>query len=321
MNVQLRELYAAGANSFVSRASYWTPDLINASAWLEHAPFGFWIVDALRPRMIVELGVHGGFSYSVFCQAVQRLHLSARCFGIDTWRGDEHAGYYGDDVYAALSAHNRRYDAFSRLIRSDFSDACGEFADGCIDLLHIDGCHSYAAVRRDFETWLPKLSSRGVILFHDTAEYTPGFGVYRLWEELRLGYPTFEFRHGHGLGVVGVGEKVAGPLRHLFATSVDLASAQTIRSTYERLGMGVGGLQKVAEQQREMDALREQVRQLEAVIGSYQASTSWRVTAPLRSAARLMKSAGTVAGDLRERLDDVAAPVVAVARPVLRADS
>src|ERR1041384_2682510 len=141
MNAQLRELSTASLHSFVSQASYWTPDLINASAWLEHAPFGFWIVEALRPRMILELGVHGGFSYSVFCQAVQRLHLAARCFAIDTWRGDEHAGYYGDGVYAAVFSHNRRYDAFSRLIRSDFSDACGEFADGSIDLLHIDGCH------------------------------------------------------------------------------------------------------------------------------------------------------------------------------------
>ena len=76
MNVQLRELTTVSSHSFVSPASYWMPDLINGSAWLEHAPFGFWIVEALRPRMVVELGVHGGFSYSVFCQAVQRLHLS-----------------------------------------------------------------------------------------------------------------------------------------------------------------------------------------------------------------------------------------------------
>jgi methyltransferase family protein len=320
MNFQLRELATADLHAFVSQASYWTPDLINDSAWVEHAPFGFWVVDALRPRTIVELGVHGGFSYSVFCQAVQRLHLAARCFAIDTWRGDEHAGYYGDSVYTAVSSRNRRYDAFSRLIRSDFSDACGEFADGSIDLLHIDGCHSYAAVRRDFETWLPKMSQRGVILFHDTAEYANGFGVHRLWEELRLRYPSFEFRHGHGLGVLGVGGELPAPLVDLFSASADLGSAQTIRSAYERLGMGIGGLQKVAQQEREIEALRRQVRELETVIDSYQFSTSWRVTAPLRSVARLMKSAGTVASDLRETLDDVAAPAVAPRRPAWRAD-
>src|SRR5207237_6504273 len=111
---------------FVSPASYWMPELMPVSAWVEHAPFAFWIMDALRPRTIVELGVHHGFSYFVFCQAVQRLHLPARCFAIDTWLGDKHAGFYGDEVYAAVRSNNRRYENFSRLIRSDFSDACAQ---------------------------------------------------------------------------------------------------------------------------------------------------------------------------------------------------
>jgi hypothetical protein len=301
MNVQLRELSTVSLDSCVSQASYWMPDLIKDSAWLEHAPFGFWIVEALRPRAIVELGVHGGFSYSVFCQLVQRLHLAARCFAIDTWRGDEHAGYYGDDVYDAVCSHNRRYDSFSRLIRSDFADACGAFADGSIDLLHIDGGHRYEAVLRDFETWLPKLSKRGVILFHDTAEYAEGFGVHRLWAELSARYPSFEFRHGHGLGVLGVGERLPKALRDLFDASESFASAQMIRATYERLGGAISALQELAER-------REQVRHLEAAVQSYEASTSWRLTAPLRRLARLMSSANSVAGKLSNRLPDVAAP-------------
>ncbi|MGB9365064.1 MAG: class I SAM-dependent methyltransferase [Xanthobacteraceae bacterium] len=312
MNVQLRELSTVSPHSCVSQASYWMPDLINDSAWLEHAPFGFWIVEALRPGMIVELGVHGGFSYSVFCQAVQRLHLAARCFAIDTWRGDEHAGYYGDDVYDAVCSNNRRYDSFSRLIRSDFSDACGAFADGSIDLLHIDGCHRYEAVRRDFEAWLPKLSKRGVMLFHDTAEYTDGFGVHRLWGELCERYPSFEFRHGHGLGVLGVGEDVPAALRDLFDASASLASAQTIRTAYERLGGAISAQQELTE-------LREQVRHLEAVVESYETSTSWRLTAPLRRVASLVTSANSVAGELRDKFGDVS--VAAPAKPAYRADS
>ena len=315
MNVQLRELSSVSLDSFVSSASYWTPDLINGSAWLEHAPFGFWIVEALRPRVIVELGVHGGFSYSVFCQAVQRVQLAARCFAIDTWRGDEHAGYYGDNVYDAVCVHNRRYDSFSRLIRSDFSDACGAFTDGSIDLLHIDGCHRYEAVRRDFETWLPKLSNRGVILFHDIAEYSEGFGVYRLWGELCARYPSFEFRHGHGLGVLGVGASLPKALCDLFDVSADFASVEAIRTTYRR----IGALHRVAGQECEIEALRKRVRHLEAVVESYETSTSWRLTAPLRGAARLMKSANTVAGDLRDKLGDVA--VTTPAKPLYRADS
>jgi hypothetical protein len=309
MNIQMRELSSVHRDSFVSEASYWMPDLINSSAWLEHAPFGFWIVSALRPRMIVELGVHGGFSYSVFCQAVQRQHLATRCFAVDTWRGDEQAGYYGDEVYDAVYSHNRRYDTFSRLIRSDFSDACGEFADGSIDLLHIDGCHSYEAVRRDFETWLPKMSDRGVILFHDTAEYANGFGVHRLWEELRSRYPSFEFTHNHGLGVLGVGRKLPLALEDLFHASASHATAQTIRTTYERLGACISGLQ-------ELGTLRQEVRRLEAETESYKTSTSWRLTAPLRRLVRLLKSANAVAGEFGDRLNQASSPATPAARAV-----
>src|SRR3954471_12258455 len=320
MNVQLRDLSSVNPAPFVSPASYWLPEFMAVSAWHEHGPFGFWVVNTLRPRTIVELGVHHGYSYFVFCQAVQRLHLPARCFAIDTWTGDEHSGFYGDDVCAAVSSHNRRYDGFSRLIRSEFSDACGEFADGSIDLLHIDGCHSYEAVRRDFETWLPKLSERGVILFHDTAEYTNGFGVHRLWEELRMRYPSFEFRHGHGLGILGVGQKLPLSLEDLFHASASHVSAQMVRIAYEQLGRCISGLQALPEQQREMDALRQQVRRLENEVADYRASTLWRLTVPLRQLAGLMRTASAVAGELRDNLGDAAGPVTSAARPVYRTD-
>jgi len=302
MNVQLRDLAPVNLTSCVSQISYWMPDLMTGSAWIEHAPFAFWIVSALRPKTIVELGVHRGFSYFVFCQAVQRLHLDTRCFAIDTWLGDEHAGFYGGEVYGAVRSHNRRYDSFSRLVRSDFSAARDSFADGSIDLLHIDGCHTYEAVRRDFESWLPKLSKRGVVLFHDTAEYANGFGVHRLWEELRCRYPHFEFRHGHGLGVAAVGTVPAG-LGRLFQASAGVASAQAVCAEYERLGAYLGSLQRNAEQ-------RDEIEHLKAVIGSYESSTSWRVTAPLRAAAGLMKRANGAAADLRDTLRDAGAPAV-----------
>jgi predicted O-methyltransferase YrrM len=284
----------AGAAPFVSAASYWQPDLMLTSAWTEHAPFACWLVEAMRPRSIVELGVHNGFSYFVLCQAARALALETRCFGIDRWTGDDQTGFYDDEVYDAVSRHNRRYEDFSRLIRMDFSDARDLFAEGSIDLLHIDGFHSYEAVRRDFETWLPKLSDRGVILFHDTAEFGAGFGVHRLWAELSDElYPHFAFTHGHGLGVLGVGAKLPGRVSALFKTSADSATADAIRMVYHRLG--------AAQHAR---ALQRRVTELERAVAHYQASASWRVTAPLRALRRLARPAIGLADDVGAKLRD-----------------
>jgi hypothetical protein len=127
--------------------------------------------------------------------------------GIDTFTGDVHSGLYEPEVLVKLrGAHDPDYGAFSRLFVSRFDEAVEEFSPCSIDLLHIDGLHTYEAVKHDFLTWLPKLSSRGIVLFHDTAITTnPDFGVWQFWREIRDRYPSFSFSHGNGLGVLAVG--------------------------------------------------------------------------------------------------------------------
>ena len=222
---------------FISDASFWLPDSLVESAWIEHAPFAFWLIEAHRPRILVELGTHNGYSYLVFNQAVKGLDTGTRCLAVDTWKGDEHSGLYGPEVLERLREyHDRRYASFSQLVPLTFDEAVESFQDGTIDLLHIDGRHFYEDVRHDFETWKPKLSNRAVVMFHDICVRENGFGVFRLWEELRAKYPYFEFIHGHGLGILGVGKALSDAVSALLAASKDPATADQIRAVYNRLG-------------------------------------------------------------------------------------
>jgi hypothetical protein len=205
-----------------------------ASAWHGHVAFAHWLMLAARPRLVVELGTEHGVSYASFCHAAAALGLRTRCFAIDTWQGDALTGRYGEGVYADLKRFNDTYySAFSTLLRGTFDAALGKFEDRSIDLLHIDGEHAYEMVRHDFETWLPKLSDQAVVLFHDIAVRRPGYGVWRLWEELSRRYPSFTFEHSSGLGVLAIGSAPPPPVAALCAVA-DVAQIERVRECIAR---------------------------------------------------------------------------------------
>jgi O-antigen biosynthesis protein len=231
----------------------------HASAWHGHVAFAHWLVQAMRPRVVVELGTHHGVSFASFCHAVAARGLPTRCFAVDTWRGDAQAGAYGEDVHADLKRFvDAYYSGFATLLRSTFDEALPQFPDRCIDLLHIDGQHGYANVRHDFDTWFPKLSDQAVVLFHDTAVREPTFGVWRLWEELTARYPSFAFEHGFGLGALAVGPAPAPPIAALCALA-DAAEIARVRACMARCSELA---RSSAQQQLELAQLRQEVAAL-----------------------------------------------------------
>jgi O-antigen biosynthesis protein len=171
--------------------------------WLGHLPFARDLIGSVRPATLVELGTHYGESYFGFCQSVVEGGVPCTCYAVDTWKGDEHAGFYGEEVFTEVKEYNdKHYAGFSNLLRMTFDQALPRFEDSCLDMLHIDGLHTYDAIAHDVNAWFPKLRPGGVLLLHDVEVRRNGFQVWRLWEELQANFPTFTFRHHSGLGVL-----------------------------------------------------------------------------------------------------------------------
>lgn len=288
--------------AITSTASISKPVHMVPSAWHEHAPFAAWIIEAVEPELVVELGTHNGFSYFQFCETIAGSGMDTRAIAVDTWLGDDHAGFYGEEVYESVKRINdAEYAHFSTLFRGTFDEALSVVEDGTVDLLHIDGRHGYADVRHDFDSWLPKLSRRSVVLFHDIAEHDRGFAVWQLWEEVSREFPGFDFRHGHGLGVLVTGPEPTDAVREFLAVAA--ARPESVRSLYEGLGARVEQdyedgirsaeqIRRLAELELEVAGARAEIIGLNQQLDAVRSSTSWKVTKPLRAVRSGGRSAG-----------------------------
>ncbi|MER9137252.1 class I SAM-dependent methyltransferase [Mesorhizobium sp. M0830] len=286
------------------------PRKLPITAWGGHIPFLFVLFRNLKPAHYVDLGVHFGASLIAAATAAQSYDLRTNLWGVDTWEGDDHAGRYeGDRIYDDLQSFLGRSFSGVNLIRSTFDEAKAEFENRPVDMLHIDGLHTYEAVKHDYENWLPVMSDRGVVMFHDISVRERDFGVWRLWGELKHRFPSLEFTHSHGLGVLFVGAKsLSDPyLKRLVedarlfnayrATVSQIAELLPLRSAYLAAEMpsepplvadpgdqsSSGEVKEMRKQLTDAQwALQHYKNQLQTVRQHYEASTSWRVTAPLR---------------------------------------
>ena len=109
------------------------------SAWKGHRGFAQRIIKALQPEVFVELGVHAGDSYFTIVETMR----GGKAYGVDTWAGDKHAGFYDDGIWNMIQSVNKQYPN-SKLLRMPFDQAVGAVDE--ISLLHIDGLHTYEAL-------------------------------------------------------------------------------------------------------------------------------------------------------------------------------
>ena len=274
--------------------------------WIGHVIFADMLIRAYRPQCLVELGSHTGVSFFAFCEAVKQSWLKTTCYAVDTWKGDEQAGFYGEDVYIKFSEYNKKYYSnFATMLRMKFDDAIQYFKDESIDILHIDGLHTYDAVKHDFYTWLPKVKPGGIILFHDVAEQGNNFGVYKLWHEIaEKSQEICVFPHSHGLAVW---RKPGGPvldnplLQDLLSQDkeISIPIVELIKSTSEYFTNN----HKLKDIEKKYNILFEKYNylsqeninlknmhaKLKNEFESILNSNSWKITFPLRGISRWLR--------------------------------
>lgn len=237
------------------------PVYMAASPWLEHVPFAFWLVEALSPRLAVEVGTHTGVSYFAVCQAAERLAVDMRAFALC-------APAISPQMADQMRTHNEAlYSGFSRLIEPGAdSVAPPHFAPGSIDLLHLETSKGTTALAEVFETWAPLLSDRAVLLLHGTNLREGAAAAARFLDSLRGRVPIFEFHHGDGLAVIGVGPAQDASLARLFAAEADTAARQAIHAMFSRLGRASADAQSLRETRTRFARAEAEIARLTAAL-------------------------------------------------------
>ena len=120
-----------------------------AGPWHGHRWFAYDLLRFRTPDLLVELGAHYGVSFFALLQAIKDAQLATVAVAVDTWEGDPHAGLYGPEVLERFEGV--RSAAFSSVEvvvkQATFAAALGDFDDESVDLIHIDGYHSYEAAK------------------------------------------------------------------------------------------------------------------------------------------------------------------------------
>ena len=203
----------------------------------QHIPFLLGITDLARPRRIVEIGTLRGAGFLSFCQAIRDGGFDAEAIAISGWAVDYAEPETYRNAFETFSFLLRKYADFAAFLRQRPDEAASRFAEGSIDLLHLDGFCEEKPLRRVLEIWLPKLTSRGLLLLHDTNARNGEFEVWRVWDDLSARYPSLELPHSGGMGLACVGADPPSAVSALCrAVGEDRLVRMLIQQHFDRIG-------------------------------------------------------------------------------------
>ena len=178
------------------------------SAWLLYG-----LARSLQPEVCVEIGSARGKSACFVGQALKQ-NGKGKLYAIDPHAKTDWNDIMSVDTYDVMRKHLESLGLLDRveIVRKTAEQAALNW-NLTIDLLFIDGDHSYEGVKKDWELFTPHLSPFGVVVFHDTTwEIDPAnrststrddMGVPRFVDDLRLaGQPVITLPRDYGVSIV-----------------------------------------------------------------------------------------------------------------------
>ncbi len=115
---------------------------------------------AKKEGVIVEIGSYLGRSTACLGSG-SLLGGKATVYAVDPHKEYNSEDQFGENMYRA------GLNCIVTPMVMD-SEAAAKIILAPVDLIFIDGDHSYEAVKKDFELWYPKMAVGGVMAFHDT---------------------------------------------------------------------------------------------------------------------------------------------------------
>lgn len=172
----------------------------------------------IQPKTILEIGTSNGGTLFLFARVASP---NALVVSVDLPRGEFGGGYppWRGHLYHSFATAAQRI----RLLRADSHEprtlelARAALEGREVDVLFIDGDHTYGGVKRDFEMYGRLVRDGGVIAFHDIVPPSPtgprprndfalqGGEVSQFWADLRSSHQVSEFVEDWQSGRFGIG--------------------------------------------------------------------------------------------------------------------
>jgi len=148
------------------------------------------IVDRCRLNgKILELGAWKGRSSFFLVTEAKNKSSDIEVHIVDSW--SDVSDWWklstlenGEDVFAKFKINMSSLTGFYKCHRMDSCEASKLFEDGSLDGVFIDADHSYEAVKRDIQLWLPKIKRGGTLAGHDIEGHPNSMEVIKAVREL-----------------------------------------------------------------------------------------------------------------------------------------